>query len=341
MKVRTVCEDISPGDLGLTLPHEHLLIDVSLRRRNATDAYLNLIAQRPVDCTIVSDLRRNPLISEDSLRLTDVDLAIEELGYFREAGGRSLVDPSTRWIGGDPVALKRISQITGINIVAGSGYYSPALPKNIDDLTIDQLAKTIIKEVTQGFEGVDIRAGIIGEIGTTWPLSASEEKILRAAAQAQIATGAALSIHPSPWDKPALVLLDIVESEGADLSRVVMCHLDHVMDLEYHEAVASRGAYVEYDRFGVEWYRSLAFSLQTFPRDTERVAGIVELIAKGYVNQILISHDVCQKIELKKYGGHGYGHIPRSVVPLMRAMGIAENTIDAILVSNPRRMLSF
>jgi phosphotriesterase-related protein len=341
MKIATVCGDISPDELGIALPHEHLLVDLSCRRRETSDPYLSSIAKRPVDCTVVSDLRRNPMISEDSLRLTDIDLAIEELGYFKEAGGISLVDQTTKWIGGDPIALRRISQATGINIVVGCGYYSPMLPENIDDLSTDQLMDSMVREIEQGFEGTSIRAGLIGEIGTSWPLTPNEEKVLRAASRAQLGTGVALSIHPSPWDKCALDLLDIVESEGADLGRVVICHLDHVMDLEYHKAVAARGAYVEYDRFGVEWYSSLAFSLRAFPRDTERVAGVVDLIESGYVSQVLLSHDVCQKIELKRYGGHGYGHILRYVAPLMRQMGVADRDIRTILESNPRRMLSF
>ena len=272
---------------------------------------------------------------------TNVDTAIEELMYFRGAGGRSLVEVTSRCIGGNPVALGRISEATGINIVTGCGYYSPVLPDNFDELTIHQLVESMVTKVVQGFPGTDIRAGIIGEIGTSWPLTAEEERILRAAARAQIETGAALSIHPSPWDKGALQILDIVESEGVDPGRIVICHLDHVMDLQYHRAVAERGVYVEYDRFGVEWYSSLAFSTRAFPKDTERVAGIIELIDTGHVSQILVSHDVCQKIELKKYGGHGYSHIPRYVIPLMRQMGVTESDIRTITVDNPKRMLSF
>ena len=208
------------------MPHEHLLVDLSCRRWEATDPYLRSIAEKPVDCTVVSDLYYNPMISKDSLRLTDVDLAIQELEYFKAAGGQSVVEQSSQSIGGDPVALKRISEGTGINIVATTGYYSPVLPEDIDDLSIDQLADRLIEEVTEGFEGTDIRAGIIGEIGTSWPLTWSEAKTLRAAARAQRSTGAALSIHPSPWDRHALELVDIVEAEGVNPYRIVICHLD-------------------------------------------------------------------------------------------------------------------
>lgn len=343
MKVRTVCGDMSPDDLGITLPHEHLLVDLTgLLEEPPMDPYFRDVADRPVDCSIVGDLMRYALISEDSLRLTDVNTAIEELSYFKTAGGQSLVEQSSRWIGGDPVALRQISEATGINIIAAAGYYlTPS--QYLEERTIDQLADELVGEITEGFEGTDIRAGIIGEIRTSWPLSRDEEKVLRAAARAQVRTGAGLSIHPSPWDKEAPpALLDIVTSEGVDPRRVVICHLDHIMDVAFHKAVLARGAYVEYDRCGIEEYRGdLEHGLMPIPRDPERVAGIVELIASGYLSQLLLCQDVCMKIELKRFAGPGYGHVLRYIVPMMRYAGVLEEDIQTILVSNPRQMLAF
>ena len=340
--IRTVCGDVAPEALGITLSHEHLLCDLAGHRNEPPiDPYLQSVAERPVDCSIVGDLLRDPMISADSLRLTDINVAMDELAYFKAAGGQSLVEQTSRWVGGDPVALRRISEAMGINIVAASSH-SDAPPEYVDDLTIDQLADELVKAVVEGFEGIDIRAGIIGEVLTSWPLLPTEEKALRAAARAQVRTGAALSIHPSCWDKEALPLLDIVESEGVAPRRVVICHLDHVMDVEYHKSIAARGAYVEYDRCGIERYGGdLERDLKLFPRDTERVAGIIELIASGYLSQIVLSQDVCMKIELKRYAGPGYGHILRHVAPMMRRMGVSEGDIDTILVSNPRAMLAF
>ena len=342
MKIRTVCGDIAPDDLGITLSHEHVVCDLSCQRTvPPIDPYLQRIAESPVDCSIVGDLLRAPMISADSLTMTDVDVAMEELGYFKAAGGQSLVDQTSRWVGRDPVELRRISKAMGLNIITASSHYE-APPEYVDERTIDQLADELVKEVVDGVEGTDIRAGIVGEILTSWPLTPTEEKALRAGARAQMRTGAALSIHPATWDKEALPLLDIVESEGADLHRVVICHLDHVLDVAYHKTVAATGAYVEYDRCGIERYGGdFERGLKVFPRDTERVAGIVELIASGYLSQILLSQDVCMKIEQKRYAGPGYGHILRHVAPMMRRMGVSEGDIDTILVSNPRAMLAF
>jgi len=342
MKVMTVCGEMSPDDLGITMVHEHLLIDCSSKRIMPQDPYLRSIADRPVDFSILSELRLAPMISKDSMRLTDVDVAIEELEYFTAAGGQTLVDQTSRWIGGDPAVLKQISQNTGINIINCTAYYSPNLPADIDDVSVDELAERLLREVTEGFEGTDIKPGLIGEIGTTWPFTPQEEKILRAAARAQVKTGMALSIHPYPWGHNGLELLDIVESEGVDPSRVVMCHLDHILAVDYHKALAARGVFIEYDRFGNERYGGdPENNLRMIPRDVERIEAIKQLIAAGYLSQILISQDVCMKIELKKFGGEGYGHILRLVVPMMKRMGIGEEDIDTMLRTNPKRMLAF
>src|SRR5437867_10066804 len=117
MKIMTVLGEIAPSDLGVTRAHEHLILDVSCRRRMTDDPYLQRIAEEPVSISILGDLRRNPTISWDSLRLEDADLAIEELNCYNELGGRSLMDHTTRWIGGRPLELRRISQTAGVQIV--------------------------------------------------------------------------------------------------------------------------------------------------------------------------------------------------------------------------------
>jgi phosphotriesterase-related protein len=339
--IRTVRGDIPPERLGVTLPHEHLLLDLACRVEPTSDPYLLSLVDRPVETSILWDLMRNPQISKDNLQLTDVDAAIDEIRSFGECGGSAVVDQTSASIGRNTSAQVRISEATGVHIIAATGYYSPVLPPHVESATIDELADALVRDVCEGFDGSGIRAGIIGEIGTSHPLTPLEEKTLRAASRAQVRTGAALSIHPECWDRPAHRLLDIVESEGVDLHRVVICHLDHFIDLDYLKSIAARGAYVEYDRCGIERYRGLDFSLQAFPRDTDRVASIIELISAGFGAQILISHDVCFKVDLRKYGGPGYSHILRYVVPMMRQMGVSDEQVRQIIIENPSRLLAF
>src|SRR5690242_12646642 len=104
MRVNTVNGEIHPDELGITLPHEHLLVDLACRWRRPAEDYLASIAEEPVRMEILGDLRRNPMISKDSLRLTEPQLAVEELEAYRELGGRSLVDQTAKAIGRDPAA---------------------------------------------------------------------------------------------------------------------------------------------------------------------------------------------------------------------------------------------
>ncbi len=342
-KIRTVCGDISPDELGITLTHEHLLVDVSCARLIPEDPYFCEIADKPVDLSIIYDLFRYPMISKDSLRLDDEQATIEELELFKNLGGQSLVEQTCEATGRDPLAVKRIAEITGLNIILGTGYFSPRLPEYVKTETIDQLADRLVREINEGIDGTDIRAGIVGEIGTSWPLAQYEEKVLRASSRAQLKTGAALSIHPQVWAQSALELLDIVESEGVDPTRVVICHLDHRVDVEFHKAIAARGAYVEYDRCGIERHSgNIEQGLpRVFSRDLDRVAAVKKLIDSGYGSQILLSQDVCMKIEQKRFGGPGYSHVLRYIVPMLKHAGIAEKDIQAILKENPARMLRF
>ena len=342
-KIRTIYGDISPDELGVTLTHEHLLVDVSSARLIPQDPYFREIADKQVDVSVLYDLFRYPMISKDSLRLDDEQATIEELELFKNLGGQSLVDQTCEATGRNPLAVKRIAEKTGLNIILCTGYFSPTLPDYVKTETIDQLADRLVKEISERIDGTDIRAGIIGEIGTSWPLAQNEEKILRASARAQLRTGAALSVHPEVWAKSSLELLDIIESEGVDPTRVVICHLDHQVDVEYHKAIAARGAYVEYDRCGIERHSgNIEEGLpRVFSRDLERVAAVKELIDSGYGSQILLSQDICMKIEQQRFAGPGYSHILRYIVPMLKHAGISAKDIQAILKENPARMLGF
>ena len=196
-----------------------------------------------------------------------------------------------------------------------------------------------------GIDDTGVRAGIIGEIGTSDPLHPREEKVLRAAALAQAHTGAAITLHLTPPTRNAHATLDILEEAGADLGRVVVGHLDESIDetLDYHRSIADRGCYLEYDDCGYEMYfPRLANGAPHFwlPSDRDRARAVVRLCEAGYADRILLSHDVCNKTYLLAYGGFGYGHILRNLVTNIRDFGASEQDIDTILRANPQRMLA-
>ncbi len=302
MKVMTVLGPVSPDRLGFTQTHEHLI----------ADAYW-------VTGTI------NNLINDE-------DLAVEEATIYKQAGGGSLVELTNIGLKRDPEALKRIAERTGLNIIMGCGWYrQPYYPPEIDHRSTNDLAAEMIHDVTEGVNATGIKAGIIGEIGVNLDyITAQEERVLRAAARAHKATGAAISTH-GEVSPIGLAQMDVLEEEGVDLERVIVGHADSYLNLDYHEAIARRGAYVEYDGIG----RS-----HIYP-DKKRVQLLVEMMRLGYVEKLLLSTDRCWRSDLHAYGGVGYDHILRSFIPMLKAAGVSDEQIQIMTVENPKRVLPY
>ena len=178
-------------------------------------------------------------------------------------------------------------------------------------------------------------------MGCTWPLTANERKSLAAASAAQRETGAAILIHPGRHPDAPSEILELLAKGGADISRVIMGHLDRtVFDLDALRAIAESGCYLEWDLFGNEGsYYPLAEI--DMPSDAQRLDFIRAIADEGYSDRVVIGQDICTKHRLVRYGGHGYGHILQSIVPRMRRRGFSEEEIRAITVDNPAEILAF
>jgi phosphotriesterase-related protein len=261
--VRTVLGDVPASQLGVTLSHEHVFIDCRtwLTAAGSVPPGVNRNEKHPR----IEDLwwfRQWPNSSETNLLLDDYDLAVSEIGMFRDCGGKALVDVTpTRALGRDPRALRDVALATGLHIVCGTGLYvHPTHPVAAQAASAQDLAAQMADEITGGIEDTGIRAGVIGEIGTSWPIHPAERKILDAASLAQRQTGAAITIHTAcdfPQARPALAVADFLAATGADLSRVIMGHLDTSVDAPgYAEETAALGCYIEFDLFGNETFHS-------------------------------------------------------------------------------------
>jgi phosphotriesterase-related protein len=221
----------------------------------------------------------------------------------------------------------------------GCGYYvQRAHPSSVAAASEEQLAEEMIEQIQNGFGSSGIRPGIIGELGTSSTLHPHEMKVLKAAARAQRATGLALNVHVAIFGGRALEVLEILDQAGADLTRVVVSHLDELLDRDYHHRVLSLGAFVEFDTFGSEFYFDDDGSYE--PSDRERLEALCRLLDEGWERQLLVSQDVCTKLHLRKYGGFGYGHVLRTIVPRLRSKRIDEATVHTLLVENPARVLA-
>lgn len=339
-KAQTVLGPVPAEELGITLPHEHLLIDFRVMYREPEGASGRGL--EPVGLQNHYELLYDWTRNLDNLRLLDEPTAIEEALLFRREGGRTLVDATSVGLGRDPLALQRIARATGLHVIMGAGYYvAAAHPSDMDGKTEDDIAREIVRDVTEGVGDTGVRAGLIGEIGCSWPWTANEQKSVRAAAAAAKQTGAPLMIHPGRNPAAPEAHLEEVRRVGFDLGRVIMCHIDRtVSDPARLKAIAATGCYLEYDLFGSE-VSNYPLSDFEMPSDAERMRQILWLGEQGHVPQILISHDICYKVRLARYGGHGYAHIPQRIVPRLRKKGLGEKEVQALIVENPARAVTF
>ena len=342
-KVQTVLGTIAPEELGVTLTHEHLLIDLTFHYPPPDEASRREIYYKPVALDTIGYLKHYGYVNRDDAQLRDIDTAIEEIGLYKQHGGDSIVDATSIGIARDPVSLARIARATGLNIVMGASYYvGPSHPPDMDDLSEDAIFEQIVRDVTVGVGGAGIRSGIIGEVGCSYPLTDNERKVVRASGRAQRATGAPLLIHPGRGETSPFEIIDALRGVGADLSRTIMSHIDRTVFVrENLAAIAGAGCYLEWDLFGSEQSLYLHNLSVDMPSDAKRMDDIAWTIAQGLGDKIVLAQDICHKKQLLRYGGHGYAYILAAILPRMRRRGFTDESIHRILVANPARVLPF
>lgn len=339
MSVQTVLGPIRREDMGVTTAHEHVFIELTAFFEERPLRDIPDPATRPVTMDVLGQLARDPYALRDNLRFDDYETQKRELLYFARAGGRTVVDATTIGIGRDPERLRRMSCETGLHIVMGAGYYvgSTHSPE-VRASTPEQLAANMVRELNEGMDGTDVRAGIIGEIGVSEVFDESERNVLRGAAIAQRETGAPIHVHINPWTVNGLEAARILIDAGVSPDRVCIDHIDMENRVDYIEKLLDMGCYVEFDNFGKESYidreaRRPGYS--NFNYDTARVELLKHLIDTGRGDKILLSCDVCLKTLLRTYGGWGYDHILVNVLPMMDEAGIKASDIDRLLIDNP------
>jgi phosphotriesterase-related protein len=176
-EVMTVLGPVPSTDLGITLPHEHLLLDLSILWSEPLDPARAVLVDAPIEPANRALLLSDPYHCRTNMTLDDVDLAVAEVARFAALGGCTIVDLSTRNIGPYPVQLAKIARGAGVHIVAGTGFYvRRAHPAWVAAADEEDLAAHMIGELTEGFAGAGIRAGIIGEIGSSSPIHPDEER---------------------------------------------------------------------------------------------------------------------------------------------------------------------
>ncbi len=336
MPIYTVLGPIEPEALGRTSMHEHLLCDGRVWCRPSDE---EMPAHRRVTMENLGYVRWNLLSMEDNMLLDDAALIAQELEEVKRFDGSGIVDLTIVGLGQRVADLPAIARATGLHVIVGCGWYVEQTHSDwLKAASVDEIRDHLLRELSVGIGDTGVIPSLIGEIGTNYPVTKQEEKVLRGCAQAAVATGVAINVHLSWRGQGALDVIEILLSEGMQTDRMIMSHMDEVIDRAYHQAVAETGVTLEFDTFGTEFY--YGGGVRT-PTDTERMEHLQILVENGYRDRLVLGCDVWVKANLRTYGGMGYEHLLKRIVPTLKSRyGFDDQTIDGMLVHAPRRLLN-
>ncbi|MBR61350.1 MAG: aryldialkylphosphatase [Dehalococcoidia bacterium] len=343
-KINTVLGPILPKNLGATLTHEHLLTSLDCYFQTPDEASQRLLASEKLSFNNIGKMPGKWLHHSESMNLSDISNAIEEVMDWKLEGGGAVVDATSIGIGRDPIGLAKIARATGLNIIMGSGYYLPSsYAVNMDCVTQEDIKNEIVNDLIAGVDGTGVKSGIIGEIGCEYPLTKNIKKVLYAAVEAQKSTGAPILIHPGHSPHAPIEIVEFLLTNGAYSNNIIIGHLDaRIVDYSILPELGNTGVFLELDTFGIEDTEFGGSHMASdIPSDYQRIEMVQFLIDNGYEDQILIAHDVCDQWRYKRFGGKNYGHILNSIVPRMRLHGISMQQVKKIIYDNPAHSLTF
>lgn len=358
----TVRGPIAPEELGFTSLHEHILCDVSECYRGRYRKILPPEIAMPDGPFVLEDrstLRHAILLSSSNLRLDDEESMTGEVADFARAGGSAIVETGAPGIrtAEDVTAFVRISERTGVHIVACTGLYAEdSWPERFRGLRCEQYADYLRGEIAAGIGDSGVFPGQIKVAyeGRSEPADA----YIRAAARASRESGLSLQVHVGLLlSNQALreTFLPLLYGSECVPGRTVICHVENwlgslpiaqlvrepqsiPLDLSLHKELLDRGFNLCFTCFGAEWdLEGLGFAHRP---DWFFLAGILALIGQGYARQIFFGHDVFTKLATRRGGGEGYTRIHNFVIPTLLRCGVSDEDIRMITVENPARLLA-
>ena len=311
---RTVLGDVDPSELGVVDAHEHIII----------------AGGRPGE------------MSPDFV-LADTDKAVEELARAKAAGLRTVVDAMPIGLGRDAEALAEVSRRSGVHVVAPTGIHTPAWYVDLhwsNRLDAEQLAPLFIADVTEGIDRLDytgpiverteIRAGVIKVGGTADFPTHRDAAVFEAAAMAQQETGVPILTHADGGVR-GVEQARFLADHGADLSHVLLSHVDKVVDREYQREIAATGARVEFDQ---------AFRWKDGPNGTLQV--LEWLVEDGLTDHITLGLDAARQGYWEVYGGGpGITWFVDGLAALLSERGIGDDVQQRFYVANPGAAYTF
>jgi phosphotriesterase-related protein len=313
-QVQTARGPVRPGRLGQVLMHEHVFVLTADVQQNYPDEW-----------------------GDEDERVAD---AVRRLSELPANGISTIVDVTVIGQGRNIPRIKRIAdQVPGLNIVVATGIYTfDAVPMYFWRRPRETMTQFFVRDITEGIAGTGVRAGMLKCAVDEKGLTEGVERVLRSVARAHVATGGTpITIHTHAAGQHGPAIVAVLKEEGADFSRVVLGHSgDAVRDPDYLAAMADTGLTLGMDRFGIDHFA-------TFQQRSDLVA---EMCRRGYAGRMVLAHDTCCYIDwfgpgrLDDLKDWHYLHVSQDVLPYLREHGVPDADIDAMLVTNPARILA-
>ena len=315
--IDTVKGSLDTGSLGRVLMHEHVFV-------------------------LSTEIMENYDTGWDS-EDTQVDDAVKRLNELKEAGIDSIVDLTVIGLGRYIPRIQKIAARTDINIVVATGLYTynevphyfhfrgPGTILDGPELMVDMF----VGDIRNGIADTGVKAAILKCATDEQGVTHGVERVLRAVAQAHRETGVPISTHTHSPSKVGLEQQRIFKEEGVDLSRVVIGHSGDTTDIAYLEELMANGSFIGMDRFGIDVL--LPFE--------DRVQTVATLCERGHADQMVLSHDAAcvndwldPNVVAEMMPRWNYLHITQDVIPALQKLGVTDEQVEQMLVTNPQRV---
>ena len=282
---------------GYTLMHEHIFIDLSGIKKL------------------------------DDCRLDCKNETIEEFKKLYENGVRNITEVTNIGMGRDVNYIKEVSEKSGINVICATGFYKePFYPEFVYEKNEKELSEIMKNDILKGIDGTDIKAGIIGEIGSSKDIiTETELKVFKSAIIAHLETGVPITTHTS-LGTMGHEQVKLFKEYKVNTDKIVIGHVDLSGNVEYILEMLYNGVYVEFDTIGKNNY---------LPDDI-RIEMLKEIEKRELIDRVFLSMDITRKSNMEYKGGIGYNYIFNFFIPKLKEAGIKENSIEKMLKINPQ-----
>lgn len=345
--VNTVCGPVDPKSLGFTLTHEHFSLDFDKFYASPPVGLEDHVKEK-ITLQNVGYVRQYPYSSRFNINFQDEathEAVFKDVQNYKQSGGGAIVENTSHGLNRNLELMYRVSKTCNVHVIAGTGHYVQIVqPSSVINSTIEELSDLYTKEILFGVPVDDkigsVKCGFIGEVGSSWPITSFEKKVIQATAETQSILKCPVSFHPGRDTKAPFEIIRLYLEAGGNAAKCIMSHLDRTLlnSEDLHE-FANLGTFCQFDLFGTECSYYQLNPSSYMQSDEQRLNHIVDLINAGFAEKILMSHDIHTKHRLIEFGGHGYAHILNNVLMRFTLKGVDLSTIDKLTIENPAKWL--